>query len=221
MWPNTSSFLFQSTLFPFTYYHLPSPTLPRRSVPNERSTPPHVHYIARPAPPGHLPSTLKFQHELPIPGSYKEPPSPLVLHHNNSKAPLLYVAFDGPCPSLFLLKSSTSPSQRRPFPRDTKMGSSHPLPPSSSWRGPTSHKAVSVARRRDHALPLPLVHGEPPHAQSIELWTRSTPIFKRKINLSKLIPHHFAQRPSSFMKIKLWHLLYSSFTLSSFSRIKS
>jgi hypothetical protein len=201
-----TQYIFLSFSIHLILLHLLSPPLPSLVVPCQTRDPHRPMSITSHAqlpPPPHLPSTLKFQHELPIPGSYKEPPSPLVLHHNNSKAPLLYVAFDGPCPSLFLLKSSTSPSQRRPFPRDTKMGSSHPLPPSSSWRGPTSHKAVSAARRRDHALPLPLVHGEPPHAQSIELWTRSTPIFKRKINLSKLIPHHFAQRPSSFMKIKL------------------
>jgi hypothetical protein len=137
--------------------------------------------------------------ELPIPVSYKEalspPPPPRSLASTTppethlSSFPLLPRALVIIFLSMLLPPSH---SQCRPLLKDLR---------NEFFAPPCSHAPRGEARRathqRDRVLSPPLVHGEPPHAQSIELWT---PIFVRKINLSKPISRCFVERPSSFMK---------------------
>jgi hypothetical protein len=215
VWSNRSSFL-QSARFCFTSHRFPSPFPPSHGKREICITP--VCYIACPAVTpllllsSPLPSMPSFRWplappaapKLPIPDAYKEAPTPLGLHRTSHPSPYSRE----PSPLLFLLKPplpSTSPSQHRLLPSDPWNGFLASPPCSQAPHGKAQRAA---ALSQSHA-------GETVHYcrhwstmnQSTMLWTQSTPIFITKFNPSKPISHHFAERPSSFIKINLWCLI--------------
>jgi hypothetical protein len=149
---------------------------------------------------------LSFPFLAPIKWSWAPP---LGLHYTSrALLPLLPLLLR----ALTILKPSlppTSPSHRCPLTRDPWNGFlASPLVPNLLVARPDEPQCrLDRTSMRSCALPQPLVHDKPPHVQSTELWTRSTPIFVRKINTSKPVSHHFSERPSSFLKINPRHLI--------------
>jgi hypothetical protein len=144
--------------------------------------------------------------ELPILGSYKvvmSPPSRPPLHLQSPASPPSLAPKSPHYPEAIAttdLSFPSLPTHQRPLEWVPRISLLVARPDEPQCR-------LDRTSMRSCALPQPLVHGKPPHVQSTELWTRSTPIFVRKINTSKPVSHHFSERPSSFLKINPRHLI--------------